>query len=130
MLNAIMTGRLGRDAEVKQSNNGEYVMFPIAVEEGYGKDAVTHWVTCTYWRTKLAPYLVKGTQVTVVGSLSAKVWTPNNGEPKVDMLVRVSEIALGARPEGQGGSQGSGQNRAQAPAPAAEEDHDDDLPPF
>ena len=76
-----LIGNLGQDAEIKESSNGNiFLSFSIATSK-YNKDTKTNepvWHnSIKYWATrgkpdslnKLAPYMVKGKQIYVEGSL-------------------------------------------------------------
>ncbi len=69
----IQKGNLGRDAELKRTKNGDDVLtFPVGASQGYGENKKTNWFRCSVWgkrATALHPYLLKGTQVSVVGEL-------------------------------------------------------------
>jgi single-strand DNA-binding protein len=75
----------------------------------------------------LAQYLVKGQQVTVVGNITEREWTAQDGGKRKQMDVRVNDIALqggkreGAAPAPQG---------KPAAAPAFDGGFDEDPIPF
>jgi single-strand DNA-binding protein len=64
---------LGRDAELKKTKNGDDVLtFPVGASQGHGDNKKTNWFRCSVWGKRavsLAPYLVKGTSVGVIGEL-------------------------------------------------------------
>ena len=78
----------------------------------------------------LAPHLVKGQAVTVVGSISEREWTDKEGNKRKSMNVRVQDVAL------QGGRREEAQSAPrQAPKPAPRQaggfaDMDDSDIPF
>ena len=63
----------------------------------------------------LAPYLLKGQQVTVAGNVTEREWTDKEGNKRKQMEIRVSDLAL------QGGKREQSVEPAPAPraAPAA-----------
>ncbi len=81
--NLTITGRLGRDAEMKKTPNGKTVCeFSVATGHRETGDNVTMWVKVALWENaaeKLAPYLTKGTQVLVSGEPRVRAYTSNNG---------------------------------------------------
>lgn len=111
-----VAGNLGRDAEVRFLQNGDPVA-GFSVADSQGKDKPTIWWSCSIFGKRaeaLAPYLTKGQQVTVVGSVSERKWTDKDGNERASMEIRVSEIAL------QGGRQqqeAAPQQRAAKPQP-------------
>jgi single-strand DNA-binding protein len=69
-----LTGNLGRDAELKTTQQGGKVLsFSVGVKQGFGNDAKSVWFRCSLWGKRgesVAQYLLKGVKVTVVGSLA------------------------------------------------------------
>jgi single-strand DNA-binding protein len=114
------TARLGRDAELRNTQGGDAVSnFNVAFNYGRKDQAgnrPTQWVRCTLWGKQaeaLQPYLLKGQQVTVVlRDVHLEEFDGNNG--KVTSLCgTVSDIELvGGRPEG---SNDNSQRQQQAP---------------
>jgi len=106
MNNATFTGRIGRDAESRATPSGKQVVnFSLAVDERRGGEKSTLWVSCAIWGErgeKLAQYLTKGQQVTVIGTVSEREFTDKEGNKRKSMDVRVNDIALqgGKRDEG------------------------------
>lgn len=75
MNKVIIIGRLGQDAEVKNINGTNIVNFSVATSEKW-KDKQGQMQEKTEWHSvsafnkdSLAPYLVKGTQVSIDGSI-------------------------------------------------------------
>lgn len=113
MNHAIFAGRLGGDAVLKYTAAGKPVAeFSLAVEERRKGEKVTTWVACSVWEERgerLAPFLTKGSAVTVAGPVSTHAWKDReSGEPRSKLHLTVREITL----------QGGGQEREQL-APAA-----------
>lgn len=123
-----VAGNIGKDAELRHTQNGDAVA-SFSVADSQGKDKETLWFDCSLWGKRadsLAPYLRKGTRVTVVGTLTMRAWTNKEGIEKTTPSVRVTDIAL------QGGgeqSEAPRQARQSAPArsaPAHDDGFDDD----
>lgn len=92
MIKTFLTGRLGKDAEVKTLEGGKKVMnYSVAVEIGYGENKSTLWVDCAQWseKTGVAEYLKKGTQVAVTGEPGIRKW-----EGGAAMTLRVDKVEL------------------------------------
>lgn len=108
-----VAGNLGRDAEVRYLNDGTAVAsFSVADSQGRDKPAI--WWDCSIFGKRaeaLAPYLTKGQQVTVSGTVTEREWTDKNGQQRKSMGVRVQEIAL------QGGKRDERQEQPRQSAP-------------
>ena len=93
MIYATVTGRIGKDAVTRQTAKGDSVTsFSIASDSGYGDNKKTDWVNAALFGKRgeaLAQYLVKGSQVFVVGELSTEEY-----EGKTQLKLRVAEIVL------------------------------------
>ncbi|GHU84498.1 hypothetical protein FACS189473_2010 [Spirochaetia bacterium] len=99
--NVCLTGRLGKDAELKNSASGTAICsFSVAVEHLRKEDGV--------WRsevsfidlaifgdraTSLHPYLVKGKEVGIVGHLEKDQWE-KDGVKHSQLAVKVDQISL------------------------------------
>lgn len=84
-LNSVtLTGRITRDLELKQTNNGKSVVnFSLAV--GKDKDT-TYFVDCSMWNKGaelLAQYCKKGSKIGVNGILTTRTYDGQNGKVKV-----------------------------------------------
>lgn len=89
-------GNLGKDAEIRYLPNGDPVA-SFSIADSQGKDKSSLWWNCSIFGKRaesLAPYLLKGQTVTVIGSVSERPWTDKQGVERKNMDVRVSEIAL------------------------------------
>ena len=96
-----ITGHLGRDIELRSLSDGTPVgWFSVADSQGRDKPAI--WWRCSLFGKRaesLAPYLKKGQQVTIVGSVSEREYTDKDGQKRTSMDVRVNDLALqGGRP--------------------------------
>lgn len=97
MATICVTGRLGRDAELKSIQSGKKVLsFSIADEVGWGEKKRTQWIKCALFgdrAEKLAPYLTKGTLVEVAGIPTAEAWVKDN-QAHGCIAVSVNELKL------------------------------------
>lgn len=100
-------GHLGKDATINNVNGKTVINFNVAHTEKYRDQnnvevQKTVWVGCAYWtdKTKVAQYLLKGSQVFVDGSPDVKMYKNNQGEVKSNIILRVHNIQLlgGAKP--------------------------------
>ncbi len=88
-----IAGNLGRDAEVRRTQNGDAVTsFSVGVKDRIPKEKATIWFLCTIWGKRgetLAAYLTKGAKVVVSGELSTEAY-----EGKTNLTVRVEQVTL------------------------------------
>ena len=92
----IIAGTIGRDAEIRHTQNGDAVAgFSVAVDNGKDKNGNKRdatWFDCSLWGKRgesLGPYLTKGTRVSITGRPSAR---EHNG--KVYLQCNVNELTL------------------------------------
>jgi single-strand DNA-binding protein len=108
------TGRLGRDAELRQLASGDSILsFSVGADTGYGAKKTTEWLDCSIFGKRgeaLAQHLTKGSSVTVIGEFGKRVYQGKDGKEVTATTVKVMEVAL----------QGGGQERQQSyQAPAS-----------
>lgn len=119
-------GHLGRDPEVRYLPNGDAVSnFSVATTEKWKNQAgeqqeSTEWHRVTAF-AKLAEivgkYLKKGSQVYIEGKIQSRKYQDKDGNEKVSVEIRASEMQmLGGRTDATGDQQPQAQQR---PAPAA-----------
>jgi single-strand DNA-binding protein len=101
MLNAVIAGNIGKDAETRSAGQTTVTGFNVAVEQR-GKDGKkTQWVGCSMWGKRgetLAQYLTKGSKVCVSGELTTR---EHDGKTYLDL--NVSDVTLmGGKPDGNG----------------------------
>lgn len=123
-----VAGPLSRDAETRCLPNGDPVAsFSVADNQGKDKHAI-------FWRCSLfgkraeslAPYLIKGQQVTVSGSVTEREYTDKDGQQRKVQEIRVNDVAL------QGGKRDEAPARQAAQRRQPTPDHSDfsDSIPF
>lgn len=115
-----VSGSLGKDSEMSYLPNGDSVC-NFSVADSMGKDKPTIWWNCQLFGKRadsLAPFLLKGQAVTVVGAVSEREWTDKDGNKRKSMSVRVNDVAL------QGG------RKEEAPRPVQRRAVDDSDVPF
>jgi single-strand DNA-binding protein len=110
-------GRIGRDAEVRQTNSGTSVAnFPVAVDVGYGDNKATLWLDCSMFGKRaeggLVQYLVKGAQVMVEGDINLRQYTKGDGTGGAAVTLNIQDLKLvGGQPQGQQQQQQQQQQR-------------------
>ena len=130
-----ITGTLGRDMEQRAMPNGDPVG-NFSVADSQGREKPTIWWNCQLFGKRvaaLAPYLLKGQQVTVAGSVTEREWTDKEGNKRKQMEIRVSDLALQGGKREQSAEPAPRPAPRPAPAPAAGtgfDDMGDDEIPF
>lgn len=101
MLQAILIGNLGADAEVKNANGREFTTIRVAhterwTDENGQKTESTTWVDCNFQgRPNVLPYLKKGTQVFVSGHMSLRIYSSKKDRcMKAGVTINVKNIEL------------------------------------
>jgi single-strand DNA-binding protein len=121
MMTVTIAGNIGRDAELRRTQDGTQVAgFSVAVEARAGREKVTQWFDVSLWGTRadaLAGYLTKGTRVCVSGTLGTR---EHNG--KTYLTVRANEITLMGGGNRDGGAPAGGAPSGGVP------DLDDSIP--
>jgi single-strand DNA-binding protein len=118
-----IAGNLGADAETRSVGQDTVTSFSVADSKKTKSGEATIWFRCNLWNKRgeaLAPYLKKGTPVTVVGELSQREYE-KDGEKRHALEVRVSDVALQGKREG-------GERAPATRAPAAPEADDEGIP--
>ena len=99
-----ISGNIGKNAETRQTQNGDSVTgWTVAVEDRQGKEKTTLWFDCTLWGKRgetLAQYLTKGSKVSVSGDLSKREY-----DGKTYLTIRADQVTL----------MGGGERRDDAP---------------
>ena len=135
-----IAGRIGKDPEQRALPDGTSVLsFSVADDQGKDKPAI--WWRCSLFGKRadsLAPYLTKGTSLTIVGTVTEREYVDKDGNQRKAMEVRVNDLALqgGRQQEAQPESrprQAAPQRQAPRPQPKAAPAFDDlddgsDLP--
>lgn len=137
MNNIIISGRLGRDPELKTSQSGvDYTNFTVAVDRmktKENKDPGTDWFNCTSFGKQAAfvtTYLKKGSWVTVSGRMQDDPYSPKDAPDKKvhSWSVIVDRVESPAnKKDGSTGTPTVAANTVPAAAPLTPVD-DDDIP--
>lgn len=125
----VIAGRLGKDAELRRTQDGTAVLnFTVAVDDGYGERKGTLWFDCSLFGKRgeaLEPHLSKGNAVTVSGDLGKR-----EHDGKTYLTVRVSELTMqgGEKREAAPKQERSYANRDDSRLYGKNEDLSDDIP--
>ena len=101
MNKAMITGNVGRDAELRYTGNGQPVCsFSLASNETWKdktgeKQQETQWHNCVIWGTRaegLAPHITKGTHAAVVGKIKYRKYTGKDGVERTTTDIHVDEF--------------------------------------
>ncbi len=136
MLQAIITGRIGQDAQVKNINGNNYVTYSVAHQAK--RDDPTVWVNVMERAgsdpSKRVAVLLKGTRVLVQGDITLRAWSGRDGAAKLDATIWANRTEVQQFVDREGGAPAAPAAPASPakPAPAAPaakaEDEGDDLP--
>lgn len=98
MNNWSFTGRLGKDCEIKQSQNGNRLVFSVAVKSGYGENEKATWANCVVFGKRadgaLPQYLKKGQEVAITGEVTLEKWQDQQSVEKQALKVVVGSLDL------------------------------------
>jgi single-strand DNA-binding protein len=101
MINATVSGTLGRDAELGDKNGTPVATFSVASNaRGKGGEKETTWVSCKLYgkrATAIAQYLTKGTRVAVAGAL--RTWV-HEGQARLGLDVNEVDLLGGGERNG------------------------------
>jgi len=126
-----VTGNLGKDAEMRALPDGTNIL-NFSVADSQGKDKPAIWWNCALFGKRadsLRKYLIKGQQVTVIGTVSEREYTDKDGNNRKSMDVRVNDVALqGGRKEPQQEARPPAKKPAKPDTGSGFEDMDDDIP--
>lgn len=126
----ILIGRLGKDPEVKNTENGNVANFSVAVSEVYkdkqgNKKESTEWMNIVLWKNLAdiaGKYLHKGDLVYIEGKLRTRSWE-KDGEKKYITEVIGFELKM-LTPKGSS----NGQSQPAAHSEPGADINDGDLP--
>jgi single-strand DNA-binding protein len=122
----VIVGNVGRDVETKTLNGGATVAsFTVAVttrwtdRSSQEKRERTTWYRVSCWNrlSEIASqYVKKGTQIMVVGTVTANAFMGQDGEPRASLELRAETFQLLGGGGGNGGNSG-GYDDSYAPPP-------------
>ena len=116
---AILIGNLGRDPELRYTQNGQAVTnFSLATSESWTdkngeRSEKTEWHRIVAWAKTAelcAQYLSKGRTVYIEGRLQTRDWEDKEGVKRqtTEIVANTVQFLGGPRGEGGGGNQGGG----------------------
>lgn len=91
----IYNGNVGRDAVIRDAGSGKVLSFSVANTSPY--DDSTTWYNVSLWGDqgeKLAPRVLKGVEVIIVGENKLRKYTTKAGEERVEATTRARSVQL------------------------------------
>ena len=98
--NVVLTGRLARDPEIKQTQSGVSVCnFCIAVDRQYkiGEEKICDFINCVAWRSTadfVSKWFHKGDGIGVTGSIQTRKWVTESGENRYTTEVLCQQVSF------------------------------------
>ena len=128
MNNITIAGNVGRDGELRQVGDYTVLSFAVASTRKVKGEKKTTWFDCSLWGKRgqgLAPYILKGTSVVVVGEASLDVYTKQDGTQSAKIVVNANDVTLMGGQQQQAPQQ---QQPRQQPSSFDQFDDSEDLP--
>lgn len=105
MLNQIaITGRLGKEPELRKTQNGTSVCSVSLAVDSDRKDEdgnrKTDWIDCVFWRQTaefFCKYFHKGDTATVTGRLQTRKWQDKDGKNRFALEILVENVYFAGR---------------------------------
>ena len=98
--NVVLTGRLSRDPEIKQTQSGVSVCnFCIAVDRQNksGEEKICDFINCVAWRGTadfVSKWFHKGDGIGVTGSIQTRKWVTDSGENRYATEVLCQQVSF------------------------------------
>ena len=98
--NVVLTGRLSRDPEIKQTQSGVSVCnFCIAVDRQYksGEEKICDFINCVAWRGTadfVSKWFRKGDGIGVTGSIQTRKWVTDGCENRYATEVLCQQVSF------------------------------------
>ena len=115
-VNVNIVGRLGKDAEVINGQNGPFLSFSLATDEFKNGKRGTAWLQVNYNNTKMAEWLKKGKMVTVIGTETVRTYQDRNGQTQVGRDINAVSVEFVNVGSGQTQSDSTTSNETKASA--------------
>lgn len=119
-VNVNLVGRLGRDAEIVNGKNGQFLSFSVATDEYRNKQRETVWFNVMYNNLNLAQWLKKGKLVNINGTETVRLYQSKNGQTQIDRTINagfVEFVSVGSGQTQNGEATVSNETETQAKAP-------------
>ena len=91
----VLSGHLGKDAELRTFEKGNVMNVTLATSDGFGDRKKTNWHNLVIWnKEKLETHLKKGTRIEILGKISYREWLKDDVKKYITEII-VSEIGFG-----------------------------------
>lgn len=97
MNNICITGRIGRDPELKTTAKGVAVCSTVVAVDRPGVKGETDWFDITAWRKSaefLSAYFKKGDMIGICGSMVSRKYEDKNGNKRIQWELMVDNISF------------------------------------
>lgn len=132
MNKVIISGNLARDPESSVTNSGVAVCrFTVAVSKYAAGEKKAEFIDVTCWRAladNCTMYLVKGSKVMVVGSLTIDEYTTKDGDARKKYYINAEEVEFVSSPKNKTESVADKTDKKQMKQMKLEEVNDNDFP--
>lgn len=137
MLKATIIGHLGKDAEVKYSqDNKPRIEYSVGCDTGFGDRKGTEWVRCVIFGKRadsgLADYMHKGLKVYSDGDLTTNEWQGQDGKTFFSLNLNVDDFHFCNQKQDGGDTNRRGNNsyanEQVSPDLITAKEPDDDIP--
>lgn len=95
MITAILTGRIGKDAQVINGKSGSFMSMDVVVIDKINGEEKATWVRVTSSKpnhVNLSKYLTKGKLITVIGNATSRAWNDKEGKAQSQIKVSADKI--------------------------------------
>lgn len=103
MINATVTGNVGKNPEMKQTKTGKaMVVFSLASNTQRGEENFTTWIDCVAFdklADGIAAQLGKGMRVVASGSMTVETFPKKDGSQGSALRMIVNDLGIGVRSE-------------------------------
>jgi single-strand DNA-binding protein len=136
---AIILGRLGKDPEVRYTQDGRAITnFTVATSEDWKDKDTGEKKERTEWHRIVAfnklgeicgEYLAKGRQVYVEGKIQTREWTDKEGQKRYTTEIVASDVQfIGSKQDASAPRAAAQDQKYSSPGPSYPEPPDDDIP--
>ena len=95
MITTIFTARIGKDARVIESKNGQFMSMDVVVNDKINGEEKATWVRVTSNKSNhvnLTQYLTKGKVICITGNVSSRGWNDKEGNAQSQLKVSAERI--------------------------------------
>jgi single-strand DNA-binding protein len=131
MIYGTVVGRIVKDAVLRFTPKGDAVLgFTVASDVGYGEKKHAVFTNCSMWGKRgegVAPYVLKGAPVTVIGEMDQRKWETAE-KSGTSLECKVSELILQGSKTGDKPAIPQAQGFREVPEATMDDFAQDDIP--